>query len=65
MQKLVDITGLAEITSVPVRSWRTMVQKRIIPFIKVGHRTMLFQPEKVLRALEKFEVKSVADRNGK
>jgi excisionase family DNA binding protein len=59
MSKLINIFQLAELSGLPVRTWRTLVQKRAIPFIKVGHRTMLFQPEKVLKALEKFEVKGV------
>jgi hypothetical protein len=31
-----------------------------IPFIKVGHRTFLYNPAKVQAALEKLEIKEVA-----
>jgi excisionase family DNA binding protein len=58
----VNIRGLAELTGVPVRSIRTLISKRVIPFIKVGHRTLLFEPSKVVRALHGFEVRS---RNGR
>lgn len=63
--KLVRIEQLSEMSGLPVRSLRTMMKNRVVPFVRTGHRSVWFQPEKVLRALEKFEVKSVADRNGK
>lgn len=39
-----------------VDSW---VRKRMIPVIDGGHRTKLFNLEKVLIALDKFEIKAV------
>jgi hypothetical protein len=33
------------------------VQQRKILFLRIGHRTILFQPSKVFDALEKFEVR--------
>lgn len=57
MSKLVNIFQLAEITGLSVRQWRTLVAKRAVPFLKVGYRTLLFEPEKVLKALERFEIK--------
>jgi hypothetical protein len=33
---------------------------RKIPFLKCGHRTILFDPDKVDKALERFEVKAVS-----
>ena len=38
---------------------RTLQNRRIIPFIKIGHRTLKFQLPKVQAALERFEVKAV------
>jgi hypothetical protein len=35
------------------------MHQRKIPFIKAGHRTVLFDPEKVRAALEQLEVKAV------
>jgi len=34
---------------------------RKIPYLKCGHRTLLFDPEKVQKALERFEVHAVGD----
>jgi excisionase family DNA binding protein len=60
MSKLVTIFSLSELTGLSVRSLRTLVRKRVIPFIKLGHRTLLFSPDKVERALERCTVKEVA-----
>ena len=59
MKRLVNLAGLSTETNVPERTLRTFYQNRKIPFIKVGFRTVLFDPDKVLAALEKFEVKAV------
>jgi len=64
-QRFLNIFGLSELTGLSVRNIRTLVHKRAIPVIVAGHRTHLFQPDKVARALEKFEVKTVTDRNGR
>jgi hypothetical protein len=65
VQKLITIYKLSELKGIPVRGLRTLVQKRILSHYKLGHRTMLFSPEKVERELQRFEVKSAFDRNGK
>jgi hypothetical protein len=54
--KLVNITKLSKELGPPVRTLRTLMHDRKIPFIKAGHRTTLFDPQKVRAALEKFEV---------
>ena len=51
-----NITTLSKELGPPVRTLRTLIQDRKIPFIKAGHRTLLFDPQKVRAALEKFEV---------
>jgi hypothetical protein len=38
------------------------MHQRKIPFIKAGHRTVLFEPEKVRAALVQFEVKAVSSQ---
>ena len=53
---LVNIKKLSEELGPPVRTLRTLMHDRKIPFIKAGHRTTLFDPQKVRAALEKFEV---------
>ncbi len=55
-EQLVDYDGMSGVCGIPERSLRTLTQQRKIPFIRLGHRTVLFQPSKVLAALERFEV---------
>jgi hypothetical protein len=59
VSKLVNIFQLSELTGVPVRSWRTLIQKRAVPYIKTGHRSIWFDVEKVEQALAKFEIREV------
>jgi hypothetical protein len=54
--KLLNIFELSQELGPPVRAFRTWAQHRKIPFIRVGHRTLLFDPQKVRAALEKLEV---------
>jgi hypothetical protein len=60
--KLVDIQQLSGELGPSVRALRTWVHARKIPFIKVGHRTMLFDPQKVRAALQKFEIQPPATK---
>lgn len=57
--KLLNIKGLSSEIGQAERTIRTWVQRRKIPYLRVGHRTLLFDPEKVRAALEKFEVHAV------
>ena len=59
MKRLLNIRGLSAENGVPVRTLRSLQHARKIPFIKTGHRTVLFDPEKVQIALDKFEVLAV------
>ena len=59
MKKLLNIRELSEQKGRPVRQLRSLVQAKKIPFYKLGHRTILFDPEKVERALAKFEVAAI------
>jgi hypothetical protein len=58
-RKLVNITELSEHNGVPVRTLRTFMATRKIPFLKCGHRTILFDLERVDNALKRFEVQEV------
>jgi hypothetical protein len=60
--KLVNIKGMSEEIGQPERTLRTWVHCRKIPFLRVGHRTLLFDPEKVRAALDKFEVQAAGSR---
>jgi hypothetical protein len=57
--KLLNIFELSETTTRPVRQLRSLVQARKIPYLKVGHRTILFDPAKVEKALQGFEIPAV------
>jgi hypothetical protein len=59
MTKRLNIFELSEASGRPVRQLRTFVAHRVIPYEKIGHRTILFDPQKVEAALQRFEVKEV------
>jgi hypothetical protein len=59
MRRLVNIKQLSEEKGLAVRTLRGFVAARKIPFLKCGHRTLLFDPEKVDKALQRFEVLAV------
>ncbi len=58
MKKLLTIGGLSDAIGIPTRTIRSLYVGKKIPFIKAGYRTLLFDPEKVLAALNKFEVRA-------
>jgi hypothetical protein len=60
MKKLFDIFQLAEAKGRSVRQLRSFVAGGKIPYFKMGHRTLLFDPEKVEKALAAFEVKAIS-----
>lgn len=63
MKKLLTKKALA--TALALESTRTvdtLVRKRIIPVYVLGHRTRFFDLDRVLAALEKFEVKAIGQK---
>jgi hypothetical protein len=58
--KFVNAKGLSEATGVPVLTLRTLYRQRKISGIKAGHRTLLFDKERVVRELEKFTISAVS-----
>lgn len=59
-RQFTNIIELAKATGIPVRTLRTLYNQRKISGIKAGHRTLLFDPEKVCAELSRFEIKAVA-----
>ena len=57
--KLVNIKQLSVETGVPVRTLRTLKNRRLISHLKAGHRTVLFDPNRVRADLDKLTVQSV------
>jgi hypothetical protein len=51
-----ELLGVVPLTE---RQLRTLRDEHKIPFIKFGHRSILYNVPKVLAALEKLEVKEV------
>lgn len=58
-RKLVSIGSLSDAIGIPVRTIRSLQYQRKIPYIHAGHRTNLFDVNKVLAALDKLEVRAV------
>jgi len=46
--------------NIPVRQLRTLVNKKIIPVICINRRVHLFDRQRVLDALSRFEIREVA-----
>jgi excisionase family DNA binding protein len=42
------------------RTIRTLMSRKVIPYISAGHRTVLFDESKVVSALERLETKAAA-----
>lgn len=61
--KLLTKEELREKLNVPsTRMIDELMRKRKIPFIKLGHKTVRFDYEKVRAALDKFEHKAVGQK---
>jgi hypothetical protein len=60
--KLIDIKQLSAELGPPVRTLRSLMQSRKIPYIRAGYRTCLFNIEKVQQALAKLEVRAVSEK---
>lgn len=57
--KRVNLEGLEAATGIPARTLRTLFHHKKIPGLRLGHRTVIFDPAKVQAALDKFEVKAI------
>jgi hypothetical protein len=58
-QLIYGFKNLSVATNVPVRTLRSMKDAGVLPYIKAGHRTILFVPSKVEKALARRTVKEV------
>jgi hypothetical protein len=56
---LVGIAQLEREIGIPVRTIRSLMQARRIPFLRLGRRTLYFDVKKVRDALDRFEVKAI------
>jgi hypothetical protein len=55
MEALIDIKELSRQSGMSVRSIRTLLQKGIVPHIRLGYRTIKFSPSRVERAFLKTD----------
>jgi excisionase family DNA binding protein len=62
IEPLLSYEQLSAELGVPVRSLRELVYAGVIPYLKLGHRTVKFQRSRVEKALAKREVKEVSPR---
>ena len=58
--KRVNLAGLEAATGIPARTLRTLFHQKKIPGLRLGHRTVIFDPTKVQAALDRFEQKAIA-----
>jgi excisionase family DNA binding protein len=59
-EPLLTYAELAPRLNVTERNLRSMVQRRVVPAILIGHRTIRFLESRVREALAKREVREVA-----
>ena len=59
-EKLLDYDAMAQELGIAPRTLRTWAAKRKVPTLRLGHRTVLFDPPKVWAAIRKFENKQMA-----
>jgi excisionase family DNA binding protein len=58
--KILDLKALSAELGLSQGVLRQLYKKRRIPFLRLGHRTLRFQAEKVREALRQFEVEAGA-----
>jgi hypothetical protein len=63
MKRLLDTNQLALELNRPVRQIRSLVQAKKIPVLKIGWRTNLFDPDAVMKALARFEIKEISAKS--
>ena len=59
MKRLLSTNELAAELNRPVRQIRSFVAAKKIPVLRIGWRTNLFDPDKVIKALARFEIKEI------
>jgi len=55
--KLVNLAGLAEATGLPSETLRSAYRRSLIDGIKLGHRTLFFEPSRVIAQLTALAAK--------
>jgi hypothetical protein len=55
MKQLVKEAELLQTVRIPSRLLRDLRARRVIPFVKVNSKTILYDPDRVLKALGEYE----------
>jgi len=53
--RLVAIKELSDLLSLKVTKLRDLAKRRLIPCVKLGHRTVRYEPNKVVEAIRRLE----------
>jgi hypothetical protein len=61
MKQLVKEKELLQVVRIPSRQLRDLRKDRKIPFLKIGSKTILYDVEKIIAALEKYERLAAGD----
>jgi hypothetical protein len=64
-KKLLNYGAMSRQLGVAERTLRDWTFKRKVPSLRIGHRTVLFDPVRVRAALIKFEVAAAASKSSK
>ncbi len=56
------VSGIADAIGVSHRQMQTFIRKGLVSYIKAGHRTLLFDPEKTRAELNRLMVKAVGTK---
>ena len=59
-EPLLSYDQMAAELGVTVRTLRELVYRGVVPYLKLGHRTVKFQSSRVVKALAKREVREIA-----
>jgi excisionase family DNA binding protein len=61
-EKLVTIGELSKLKNISERTLRTLMKRGLIPYLKLGFRTIRFYPSRVDAALLRREIKAKGER---
>jgi hypothetical protein len=61
--KLVNYQAMAAQLGIAERTLRTWASARKVPSLRLGHRTVLFDPPKVRAALTEFEISAATSKS--
>jgi predicted site-specific integrase-resolvase len=60
VEQLLDYDAMAAVLGIKSRTLRDYVYAGMVPYLKLGHRTIRFEPSRVVNALRRREVREVA-----